>query len=85
MHKKPYLLVTMTMGLLLSAPLLFGVRDELLNTNWFEDLDDARRCVQAWRRDYNDVRPHSSLGDETPSAFASQFRLLEAETAKRDP
>ena len=55
-----------------------SVRDELLNMNWFEDLDDARHRAQAWRRDYNDVRPHSSLGDEPPSAFASQLRLLEA-------
>ncbi len=62
-----------------------SVRDELLNMNWFEDLDDARHRAQAWRHDYNDVRPHSSLGNEPPSAFASQLRLLEAEAAKRDP
>ena len=48
-----------------------SVRDELLNTSWFESLDDARRSMQAWRADYNGDRPHSSLGDLSPSQFAS--------------
>ena len=62
-----------------------SVRDEFLNTSWFETLDDARRGAQAWRDEYNLERPHSSLGDEPPAAFASRFRLREAESAKRDP
>ena len=62
-----------------------SVRDELLNTSWFETLDDARRGVQAWRDEYNVDRPHSSLGDESPSAFASKLRLLEVEASKRNP
>ena len=36
------------------------LRDECLNSSWFESLDDARRAVQAWRTDYNDVRPRGS-------------------------
>ena len=42
-------------------------RLECLNANWFLSLDEARRKCEAWRRDYNDVRPHSSLGGKTPS------------------
>jgi putative transposase len=42
-------------------------RSECLNANWFLSLDEARRKCEAWRRDYNDVRPHSSLGGKTPS------------------
>jgi putative transposase len=45
-------------------------RDECLNVNWFLSLEDAKMKVEAWRKDYNDFRPHSSLGNMTPSAFA---------------
>lgn len=45
-------------------------RDECLNTNWFLSLDDARQKIEAWRRDYNEFRPHSSLGNMTPDEFA---------------
>ena len=47
-------------------------RDECLNQNWFVDLDDARRIIEAWRVDYNTVRPHSSLGYRTPDEFARE-------------
>jgi putative transposase len=45
-------------------------RDECLNTNWFENLGDARRKIEAWRRHYNEERPHSSLAYRTPEEFA---------------
>ena len=45
------------------------VRDECLNTQWFTSLWDARRQVERWRRDYNRVRPHSSLSYRTPRAY----------------
>ena len=45
-------------------------RDECLNQNWFVDLADAREKIEAWRVDYNTVRPHSSLGYLTPAEFA---------------
>lgn len=38
------------------------LRDECLNANWFTSLGDARRKIEAWRLDYNQQRPHSSLG-----------------------
>jgi putative transposase len=41
-------------------------RSECLNANWFLSLDEARRKCEGWRRDYNEVRPHSSLGGKTP-------------------
>jgi putative transposase len=48
-------------------------RDECLNAQWFNDLDDARRVIAAWRNDYNDVRPHSSLDGRTPSEYERDF------------
>ena len=47
-------------------------RDECLNTNVFVSLHDARQKIEAWRIDYNEHRPHSSLGDLTPREFAEQ-------------
>ena len=41
-------------------------RAECLNTHWFMSLDDARAKMEAWRRDYNEVRPHSALGHKAP-------------------
>jgi putative transposase len=46
-------------------------RDECLNQNWFTSLGDARRIIEAWRMDYNTVRPHSSLGYLTPEEYAA--------------
>ncbi|WP_244270937.1 IS3 family transposase [Thioclava nitratireducens] len=43
-----------------------SLRDELLNEEIFDTLDDARRKLALWRYDYNAVRPHSSLGNQTP-------------------
>lgn len=44
-------------------------RDECLNENLFETLDEARRIIEAWRVDYNEERPHSSLENLTPKEF----------------
>jgi len=44
-----------------------SLRDELLNEELFDTLDDARRKLALWRYDYNNVRPHSSLGNQTPA------------------
>ena len=41
-------------------------RAECLNAHWFMSLDDARSKMEAWRRDYNEVRPHSAIGNYTP-------------------
>jgi putative transposase len=47
-------------------------RDECLNENWFVSLDEARRIIEAWRVDYNTVRPHCSLGYRTPADFGGE-------------
>jgi putative transposase len=44
-------------------------RDECLNANWFHGLDHAREVVAEWVEDYNERRPHSSLGGLTPTEF----------------
>jgi putative transposase len=46
------------------------LRDECLNANWFVSMADARLRIEAWRVDYNQVRPHSGLDNLTPSEFA---------------
>lgn len=55
-------------------------RAECLNAHWFMSLDDARRKMEDWRRDYNEVRPHSAIGNKPPAALQSGLiRLLPAE------
>ncbi len=44
-----------------------SLRDELLNEDIFDSLYDARRKLALWRYDYNNARPHSSLGNQTPA------------------
>ena len=51
------------------------MREECLQLSWFQNLFDARRKIAAWRKEYNEERPHSSLGYKTPKEFA------EAQTA----
>jgi len=40
----------------------------------FISLGEARAIIEAWRHDYNHLRPHSSLGALTPSEFAALKR-----------
>ena len=47
------------------------LRDECLNVHQFLSLADARQKIETWRRDYNHDRPHSSLGDLTPTEFVT--------------
>ena len=49
------------------------LRDECLNEHVFASLAEARRIIEAWRIDYNEVRPHSSLGYQTPEEFAAAW------------
>jgi putative transposase len=50
-----------------------SLRDECLNTNWFLSIEDAQDKLEAWRVDYNEYRPHSSLDNMTPAEFAGQL------------
>jgi len=45
-----------------------------LNETVFRSLPHARGVLQAWRRDYNETRPHSKLGWLTPKAYAQARR-----------
>jgi putative transposase len=57
-------------------------RDECLNEHWFESLHQARTTIAAWRRDYNEVRPHGSIGRIPPARFAEQHRRHAGDAAR---
>jgi putative transposase len=48
-------------------------RDECLNSHWFTSLEAARQPIEGWRLDYNQERPHSSLGYRTPEEVHNQL------------
>jgi putative transposase len=48
------------------------LREECLNVSWFQNLFDAKRKIAAWRTEYNEERPHSSLGYLTPNEYAAR-------------
>jgi putative transposase len=48
-------------------------RDECLNAHWFMTLEDACEIIEAWRKEYNESRPHRALGERTPREFAFQI------------
>ena len=50
------------------------LRDECLNMEVFRNGQEARNVIEAWRKEYNEVRPHSSLNYNTPAEFAAQCR-----------
>ena len=57
------------------------LREECLAVSWFQNLFDARRKITAWRKEYNEERPHSSLGYLTPKEFATAMRAAESGSA----
>ena len=66
------------------------MRDELLNESLFFGLDHARQVIGSWADDYNSVRPHSSLGYQTPTAYAATLtatgaRLRNPDQLRRSP
>jgi putative transposase len=50
------------------------LREECLRVNWFKNLFDARSKITTWQKEYNEERPHSSLGYQTPAEFAKAVR-----------
>ena len=50
-------------------------RDECLNETLFSSLAEARKQITTWKEDYNNHRPHSSLGNITPNEFAMKMAL----------
>jgi putative transposase len=61
------------------------LRDELLNETLFCSLPHARVALNTWRRDYNAERPHSSLGWQTPLAFAATWQRRYAQRDRTLP
>jgi len=66
------------------------MRDEFLNETLFFGLDDVRTKIAEWVADYNAKRPHSSLGCQTPAAYAATFtatgnRLCNPDQPRRSP
>ncbi len=49
-----------------------SLRDECLNTHWFDSIEHAQTAIEAWRIDYNENRPHMALGNIPPAEFALQ-------------
>jgi len=49
------------------------MRDELLNETMFRNMAHARAVIRAWATDFNETRPHSALGYQTPKAFAEHL------------
>ena len=58
-------------------------RDECLSLEWFRSRAEAKVVIETWRRHFNEVRPHSSLGYLTPAAFAARLRTEDAAPAER--
>lgn len=59
------------------------LRDEFLNVEVFLDLTDLARKLKAWRTDYNRLRPHSALADQTPQEFARAQAGEDSKGARR--
>ncbi len=49
-------------------------RDECLNEHWFLTLQEAQLVIEAWRREYNEERTHSTIGDMTPQEFITNYQ-----------
>lgn len=61
-------------------------RDECLSMQWFKNRIDAKVVIEGFRREYNEVRPHSSLGQLTPAEFKLKCHSAEPEPgASPDP
>ena len=54
------------------------VRQECLDQQWFFSLEEARNCLEEWRKDYNTVRPHTALDNQTPAAYAAAWQEQQA-------
>ncbi len=48
-------------------------RAECLDVHWFATLPESKHLIETWRREYNESRPHPSLGERTPYEFARQI------------
>lgn len=58
------------------------LRKECLNLHWFLSLDEARQKITEWKIEYNEIRPHGSLGNHAPQEYARLGRNREAQTTR---
>jgi putative transposase len=58
------------------------LRDECLSMEWFRTRQEAAAIIEGWRRHYNEVRPHSSLGYLTPEEFKKQMQTTSTKPAE---
>lgn len=56
------------------------LRKECLNLHWFLSLDEAHEKITQWKIEYNEIRPHGSLGNHAPAQYARQGHNREAQT-----
>jgi putative transposase len=57
-------------------------RDECLNERLFITIEQARSATETWRLDYNQIRPHSALGNLAPEDYANRTRVRDPEPTK---
>lgn len=57
-----------------------SLRDECLNVHWFATIEEAKMLIEAWRRDYNESRPHMALGNIPPREYALQAGVSSSPT-----
>lgn len=51
-------------------------RNECLGQHWFLSIEEARKVIEEWRQDYNELRPHRSLKMQTPNEFARHYNNM---------
>lgn len=52
------------------------LRTECLNQHWFKHLSEAQSIIESWRYEYNESRPHMSLGYMTPNEYANELKMV---------
>lgn len=62
-----------------------GLRDECLTLEWFRNVAVAKVVIELWRRQYNEQRPHSSLGYQTPVKFRQAYDCQQGQAALPAP
>jgi putative transposase len=60
-----------------------SLRKECLNAHWFQTLEEAQDRIEQWRKEYNEERPHSSLGNLTPREYAQKLKPQRTSETKK--
>lgn len=58
-------------------------RDECLNQNIFFSIEHAKELIENWRNEYNEIRPHSSIGMKSPKEFEEEYFYMIKENSER--